>query len=388
MRDRRDAAIAMALVLLGCCGVVIATAGNGPPTREPVDGSRRDDAAASPRRPAASRRLGRLPARFDVQAHRGGLGLVTESTLEAFANALEIGVTTIELDVRLTEDRQPIVTHDRRVSGIKCRETGAAVAGDPEFPYVGDLIMRLSVAQIKTLDCGRRQLAGFPRQRVVANARMPLLREVFALVDCHGDDAVRFSIDPKFPAATPRESAPRRRLVRVVAREVRHARLLDRVAIASVDWGVLMQMRKQEPRLPIVAASHPRFMQAGKTGASPWLGGIDIDDFHGGLVEAAASFGADAIAPVHGTPEDGGPGDKGYTALTTRRLVKRAHRAGLRVVPWTVDDRASMRHLIDVGVDGIITDYPDRLRAVIVQRGLRAPPARTPASPRDRRCLP
>src|SRR5215216_7178823 len=188
MRDRRDAAIAMAVVLLGCCGAALVLAGNSPPTRKQVDGSRRDGAAASSRRRAPSSQPDGLPGGFEVQAHRGGLGRVTESTLEAFSRTLEIGVTTLELDVRLAEDGHAVVTHDRRVSAIKCRDTRAAVPGDPEFPYVGDLIRRLSVAQIVMLDCGRQQLPGFPRQRVVANARMPLLSEVFALVECQGAD--------------------------------------------------------------------------------------------------------------------------------------------------------------------------------------------------------
>ena len=118
----------------------------------------------------------------------------------------------------------------------------------------------------------------------------------------------------------------------------------------------------------------------------PKFPGIDIDDFQRGLVAAAASVGADAIAPVHGTPAGAGIADKAYTTLTTRGLVRRAHRAGLRVVPWTVDDRATMHHLIDAGVDGIVTDYPDRLRTVMT-RGLSLP-TRTPAEPDTRRCLP
>ena len=118
-------------------------------------------------------------------------------------------------------------------------------------------IRSLSLAQIATLDCGLRQLPGFPHQRVVANARMPLLGEVFALVDCYGADDVRFSIDPKFPAEAPGESASRGRLVRVVTREIRKAGMLDRVAIASVDWGVLRRMRKLHPGLPIAAAAPP-----------------------------------------------------------------------------------------------------------------------------------
>ena len=378
MRGRRAAAVAIAVILLGCCGALVAAHGGI------LD---RTGPAAPPRQPVVKREPGGLPGRFDAQAHRGGLGLVTESTLEAFARALEIGVTTLELDVRLSKDDRPVVTHDRRVSAIKCRDTAPAVAGDAEFPYVGAPIRRLSVAQIRTLDCGSRQLPGFPGQRAVVNARMPLLGEVFTLVECYGADEVRFSIDPKFPAEVPRESASRGRLVRVVAREIRNAGLLDRVAIASVDWAVLMRTQKLEPRLPIVAASHPRFLQAGKAGASPWLGGIDIDDYHGSLVAAASSFGADAIAPAHRSSAGAGIGQPGYTALTTRRLVRRAHRAGLRVIPWTVDDRATMRRLIETGVDGLITNYPDRLRDVMARAGLR-PAAPTPSPAGEPRCLP
>ena len=335
-----------AVGLLTCCALALA----------PADGTGR------PADPAAGASPGR--GLFDVQAHRGGLGLVTESTLEAFANALELGVTTLELDVRLTEDGDPVVTHDRRVAAVKCRDTGAAVAGDREFPYVGDLIRSLRSAQVRTLDCGWQQLPGYPRQRVVAGARMPLLGDVFALAECYGADAVRFSIDPKFAADAPGETAPRGQLVRVVARAVREARLLDRVTVASVDWGVLMRMRKLEPRLPIVAATSPRFLEAGEPGASPWLGGIDIDDFGGSLVKATASFGADGISPAQG--------------FTTRRMIRRAHRAGMTVIPWTVNDPARMRELIDAGADGIVSDYPDRLRAVALERGLRPP---SPVSP-------
>jgi glycerophosphoryl diester phosphodiesterase len=331
----------------------------------------------------AERRVGALRRPFDVQAHRGGRGLATESTLAAFATALELGVTTLELDVRLTEDGRPLVTHERRISPIQCRDTAAAAPGDPEFPYVGDLIWRLSLEQVATLDCGWQRLPGFAHQRVVAGARIPQLSEVFALVDCYGAHDVRFNIDTKFAADAPAETAPRRQLVRVVAHEVRQAHVLHRATIVGLDWGVLMEMRRVEPRLPIVAASSPRFLQAGEPGKSPWLGGLDVDDFRTGLVGAAAAFGADAIAPVHGSPAHPGTGLPRYPAFTTRKMIRRAHRSGLEVIPWTVNRRATMRHLIEAGVDGIITDYPNRLRAVIALTGLRAPSP----MPGKRRCV-
>jgi glycerophosphoryl diester phosphodiesterase len=331
-------------------------------------------------RPEAER-----PREFDLQAHRGGLGLVTESTLEAFANALELGVTTLELDVQITEDQKAVVTHDRQVSAAKCRDTAPAFAGDPEYPYVGDYIRNLTLAQVRTLACDK-PLPQFPEQRVVANARMSLLTDVFALVKCYDADDVRLNVETKVEAGAPEQTAPREQFVQIVARQVRDARLLDRVTIQSFDWGALMRMREVEPRLPLVALTNGDFLQVGRPGASPWLGGIDVDDFGGSLVAAAASFGADAISPVHGNPQDGTVGDPNYRPYTTAALVAEAHDSGLPVIPWTVDDPATMASLMDAGVDGLITDYPNRLREVMAAHGLELPePVR---EPRRRRCLP
>ncbi len=93
------------------------------------------------------------PNQFDLEAHRGGIGLTTENTLEAFDNALKLGVTTLELDVQITEDRVAVVTHDRRIAAQKCRDTRPVVAGDSQYPYVGKYIKDLTLAQVRTLDC-------------------------------------------------------------------------------------------------------------------------------------------------------------------------------------------------------------------------------------------
>ena len=311
---------------------------------------------------------------FDLQAHRGGLGLRPENTLSAFAKALRLGVSTLELDVQITEDGQAVVTHDRRVDGRKCLDTAPARVGDPEFPYVGKYVNTLSLAQVRTLDCGTRTLADFPQQQASPGARMPLLGEVFDLVKRYRADRVALNVETKVEAGAPAETAPREQFVQVVARQVRAAGFLRRVTIQSFDWGSLIRMRQVEPRLPLVALTTISFLQTGQPGASPWLGGLDIDDFGGDPIAAIASFGASTFSPVHGTPQNGTVGDAGYQPYVTRALVKRAHRAGIKVVPWTVDDPATMRKLIDDGVDGLITDYPDRLREVLKARGLRLPP--------------
>ncbi len=324
---------------------------------------------------------------FDLQAHRGGLGLVVESTLPAFANALELGVSTLELDVQITEDGQAVVTHDRQVQATKCQDTAPVVPGDPEFPYVGKYVTTLTLAQVRTLDCGSLRLAAFPGQRLVPGARMPLLRDVFALVDRYRARGVTLNIETKVEAGAPEETAPREQFVQVVAAEVRRARIADQVTVQSFDWGALRRMRQVEPRLPLVALTNgQQFLQAGVEGASPWLGGVDIDDFTRGgrrslqqaYVAAAAYIGADAVSPVHGDPQGGGVETPGYVPFTTRQLVRAAHREGMRVVPWTVDDAPTMRRLLRIGVDGIITNRPDVLRQVLADAGLRLPRAYDP----------
>ncbi|WP_445398080.1 glycerophosphodiester phosphodiesterase [Streptomyces sp. LE64] len=320
--------------------------------------------------------------RFDLQAHRGGLGLVVESTIASFSNALETGVSTLELDVQITEDGHAVVTHDRRVAATKCRDTGPVVPGDPQYPYVGDYVVDLTLAQVRTLDCGTQTLPQYPGQRPSPGAKMPLLSEVFDLVKRYKANKVRMNIETKVEAAAPHETAPREQFVRVVADEVRKAGFLKRVTVQSFDWGALMRMREVEPKLPVVALTNgQQFLQVGVEGKSPWLGGLDIDDFGGDLVAAAKSFGAVAISPVHGDPQGGSVDDPGYRPYVTAGLVKRAHAARMKVIPWTVNDTATMNKLIDDGVDGIITDYPNRLRAVMAERGFTLPkPQRAPRS--------
>jgi glycerophosphoryl diester phosphodiesterase len=312
---------------------------------------------------------------FDLQAHRGGLGLVVESSIASFSNALEMGVTTLELDTQITADGVAVVTHDRRISAQKCKDTAPATAGDPLYPYVGRYIKDLTLAQVKTLDCGSLRLAAYPNQTLVPGSRMPTLREVFDLVKSYRAEGVLLNVETKVEAGAPQETAPREQFVQAVIDEVRSAGLERQVTIQSFDWGSLMLVRKTEPRLPIVALTNgQQFLQAGQPGPSPWLGGIDIDDFGGDLVAAAKSFGADAISPVHGDPQNGKYGDANYKPYTTPELVARAHAAKIKVVPWTVSDEKTMHYLMDAKVDGIITDLPDVLRKVMAERGLPLPP--------------
>ncbi|WP_433476171.1 glycerophosphodiester phosphodiesterase family protein [Spirillospora sp. CA-142024] len=311
---------------------------------------------------------------FDLQAHRGGIGMTTEESLEGFGKAMRLGVTTLELDTHVTKDRKVVVNHDRQVSAQKCRDTAPVTPGDPMYPYVGKYIKDLTLAQIKTMDCGYQRLPGFPEQEQIKGFRMVELKDVLDLVKSYHAKQVTLNIETKVEAGAPEQTAPRELFVRRVYEEIHASGIEDQVTIQSFDWGALKEMHRLAPSYPLVALTNYDFLQVGRPGASPWLGGIDADDYDGDFVRAAATIaGVRALSPVYGFPQNGKIGDPGFRFYVSRSMISAAHARGLKVVPWTCDDPATIEALIDMGVDGVITDYPNRVRQIMADRGMRLP---------------
>ncbi|MCV7090436.1 glycerophosphodiester phosphodiesterase [Mycobacterium interjectum] len=295
------------------------------------------------------------PAEFDLQAHRGGSGETTEESLRAFAKSLELGVSTLELDIGITRDGQPLVWHDPTIDAAKCADTAPAFAGDPAYPYVGKLVHDLTLVQIRTLDCGKR-LAEFPDAEVVRGNKIATLPDVFALTDSY-HAGVRFNIETKVEADKPDASAGPQEFVDAILAAVRSAGKVDRVEIQSFDWRTLPMVHRAEASIPLVALYNEQTWAPG----SPWLAG-ENPALVGDPLLGALLVGASMVSPD-------------YTLVTGKPYVDRAHALGLRVIPWTVNDAAAMREQIGYGVDGIITDFPTLARAVMAGLGIPLPPA-------------
>ncbi|HEY2449856.1 MAG TPA: glycerophosphodiester phosphodiesterase [Mycobacterium sp.] len=291
---------------------------------------------------------------FDLQAHAGGRGLATGESLRAFAKSLELGVSTLELDINVTRDHQPLVWHDPIIDPQQCADTGPAFTGDPSYPYVGKLIHDLTLAQIRTLDCGKPN-PQFPGAEVVRGNRMAVLPEVFSLADSYRAD-VRYNIETKVAADRPDISADPQEFVDVVLAAVRAAGKVDRVEIQSFDWRTLPLVHQVEPSIPLVALWSEQTWVPG----SPWLAGID-PAVVGDPVVGASTVGANILSPAY--------------SLVDKSLVDRGHALGLSIIPWTVDDANVMRAQIALGVDGLITNYPALLRTVMAELGLPLPPS-------------
>ncbi|MCV7410923.1 glycerophosphodiester phosphodiesterase [Mycobacterium florentinum] len=292
---------------------------------------------------------------FDLQAHRGGRGETTEESLRAFAKSLELGVSTLELDIVITADGQPLVWHDPTIDAQKCADTGPAFAGDPQYPYVGKLVHELTLAQIHTLDCGRL-LDEFPRAEVLRGNKIATLPQVFALADSY-QAAVRYNIEAKVEADQPGRSAEPQQFVDVILAAVRSAGKVSSVEIQSFDWRTLPMVHQAEPSIPLVALYNEETWVPG----SPWLAGINAAVVGDAMVGALMT-GANIVSPR-------------YQLVAGKPYVDHAHALGLKVIPWTVNDTGAMRDQIGYGVDGIITDYPALLRGVMADLGMPLPPA-------------
>jgi glycerophosphoryl diester phosphodiesterase len=302
---------------------------------------------------------------FDLQGHRGARGLVPENTLEAFTTALSIGVTTLELDLAMTRDGVLVVSHDSRLNPDHTRgPDGKFLAAE------GPAIRSLTLADVKQYDVGRLKpgtayAANFPDQRGMDGVRIPTLTEVFDLVRQAKADHVRFNIETKLTPTSGADTPDPEAFAAALAKAVRDAGLAARVTLQSFDWRTLQAMRRIAPEIDRVCLTidggSGDTLARGRPGASPWTAGLDIDDFGGSAPRLVAASGCTVWSP-------------NYRNVTAASLSE-AGALRLLVIPWTVNERADMARLIQMGVSGIISDYPDRLRAVMTEKGMPLPPA-------------
>ncbi len=302
---------------------------------------------------------------FDLQGHRGARGLAPENTLTAFDAAMSLGVTTLEFDVGVTQDGVVVVLHDRKLNTEITRDAAGIWIENKDIT-----VSALTLAELKRYDVGRLRpdsayAKTFSAQVPRDGERIPTLGEVFDRVNARGATHIRFNIETKLSPNAPNETLAPEPFVRALIADIRRAKLTDRTTIQSFDWRTLRIAEREAPEIATVYLTTEQgagdTVQAGKPGKSPWLAGFDVDD-HGGSVSALlAAIGARVWSP--------------NARDVTEAKVKAAQALKLSVVPWTVNEEADMQRLIEWGVNGIITDYPDRLRRVMAAKQMPLPPA-------------
>jgi glycerophosphoryl diester phosphodiesterase len=288
---------------------------------------------------------------FDLQGHRGARGLAPENTLTAFARGLEAGVSTLELDIGVTRDGVVVVHHDERLNPAITRDAAGAWISAP-----GPRIRDLSLAELQTYNIGALKpdtayAAQFPQQAASRRETAPRLADLFELVRRRGDEHVRFNIETKLTPDHPEDTVAPETMVDALLQVAAQYGMEGRISIQSFDWRTLKMVQGKQPGIPTVCLSSrlPKF----NTVAPAWNAGLTLE---GSLPQLVKSAGCAAWSPD-------------FQDVTAAALAD-AHAQGLRVIPWTVDREEDMARLIDLGVDGLITDRPDLARALLAARGI------------------
>lgn len=307
---------------------------------------------------------------FDLEAHRGGRDIRPENTLYSYAYAIELGATSIECDMQLTKDGQIVMSHNPILNSDITRDENGNYIENNKYD-----IRLMTVDELKKFDvgvmdpnCGEYyDLHG--KTQFTYDAKIPTLEELMQLIQSYGDKNIVLNIETKsYPdpaSAGYKNNADPKKFVEIFNNIVKKYDMEDRVVLQSFDWQTLIEMKKLNPNISTSALwqEQPSWgrdsesLRRYEKKKSSWLGGLDIKDYQGNPVKAAHAIGADIISPY-------------YTEIS-KQDVDEAHSLGMKVVPWTVNNEKDMNMLLDMGVDGIISDKPWLLKQVLEKRNIK-----------------
>lgn len=307
-------------------------------------------------------------AAFDLQGHRGARGLAPENTLPGFARALAIGVHTLETDIAISRDGVLLISHDPALNpDITRGPDGQWLAGR------GPVIFHTPAAELLRHDVGRlkpgtRYASQFPEQQPVDGARLPRLAELLDLVKRAGNpppghNPVRLALETKLSPLAPDDTAAPEPFARALVAAVRDAGLATRTSILSFDWRTLQVIQREAPEIATVyLTARQRWLDnVGSGPATPWTAGFALRE-HGGSVPRMIKAAGGKVWSSH------------FADLDAAQ-VKEAQALGLQVLAWTVNEPQHIEAMLDLGVDGIVSDRPDRVRTAMARRGMALPAA-------------
>jgi glycerophosphoryl diester phosphodiesterase len=296
---------------------------------------------------------------FDLQGHRGARGLLPENTLPAFEKAIELGVSTLELDVGVSKDGIVVISHDRALNPEITRDASG------EYLKAPILVNRLTLSELKTYDVGRINPASpyaqrFPEQQPIDGTRMPALSTLFKQVKTLGSK-VRFNIETKISPDQHTDTVSPAVFARKLMDVIREHGMQSRVTVQSFDWRTLQIVQELQKdvgkrvKTSCLTAQQPWTNNITPVaGKKSWLGSVKAAE-HADVPEMVKAAGCDTWSPYFGD--------------INAALVKKAQSLGLIVMPWTVNEAKDLEAVIALGVDGLITDYPDRALPILKRLG-------------------
>lgn len=269
---------------------------------------------------------------IDLQGHRGARGLMPENTWPSFKKALELGVKTLEMDAVITNDRQVLVSHEPWFSHEIClTPEGKTISSSDEKSH---RIFEMTYEEIKAYDCGLKPHPHFPEQVKMAVSK-PLLAAVIDSAEAYsvqmGRPLPHYNIETKsLPSGDGTFHPEPEEFVKLLVDVVKEKGISERVTIQSFDFRTLKIVKRDYPDIATAALIE---MQGSAENHLQELG-----------------FTPDIYSPNY--------------HLVNEELISFAKEKGMKVIPWTVNEKSEMKKLIEMGVDGIITDYPDRFNSL------------------------
>lgn len=287
------------------------------------------------------------PSIIEIYAHRGGRGLRPENTLKAFESAINLGVDYIEFDVVMTKDRVLVITHDLSLNRDITRD------GRGNFISKSIPIWELKYQQLKHYNVGKinpesKYAAFFPMQIPFEEAKIPTLKEGIDFINLHSDRKVGFQIEIKLDAEHPELSDSPESVAKGLYKILTEEKIIDRTEVLSFNHEFLQELQKLDASIKTIYLTPSRTPLNYTT-----------------LTKLKAA---------------GGSGLGAHELDLAKCTIDQAHHLGLKVVAWgevetegTEFNYPQVEKLIDWGVDGITTDRPDLLRALLEKRGYSLP---------------
>ena len=266
---------------------------------------------------------------MDIQGHRGCRGLYPENSLPAFSKAIELGVHTLELDVVISKDHKVVVSHEPYMNHLIALDVyGNTISKEKGLSYN---LYQMTYDSIQMYDCGSKVHPRFPEQKKL-KVYKPLLDEVIVLGDSMTNKTIRYNIEIKsLPEYDCIYTPNVEEFVKLVVEVIRSKKISERTTLQSFDLRALEFIKQQAPDITIA---------------------LLVDDKESIQEKLKAlSFQPDILSP--------------YFKLLSAENVREFQEANLKVIPWTLNEINDMQQMIDFKVDGIITDYPNRLNTLL-----------------------
>jgi len=299
------------------------------------------------------------PNHIKIYGHRGARGDLPENTLESFKYLFDNGINAYETDILISKDLVPVITHDFRLDPSLTKDKEGNWIKDENikiFDLTYDELSKFDVGSLNKLTrYGRR----FVNQKSLENQKIPKLSELLELSSKNVLQNLLINLEIKSTPDEKNLTPDPKDLVQIVLNEINNSNLKDKIIISSFDWRILREVKKQSPEIPraYLTFQQEKGMKIKKTiySKSPWIDHIPLTIVYD-LPKIIKELGGSAWHP--------------YYKDINKKAVKDAHDNNLPVNVWTVNDEDDMLKMIEYGVDGIMTDYPLRLKNLCEKRSI------------------